>query len=77
MAGFKGNYLGYEIEIPAEECHAVSVMKYYWQLGQEVIKRYEKLYQGYQNFQTFADRGIRDGYAMLDNCLRRTADKLV
>ena len=77
MAGFKGTYLGHEIEIPPEECYAVSVMKWYGKLGLDVIKHYEELYHGYQDFRTFADRGIRDGYTMLDNCLQRTADKLV
>lgn len=77
MAGFKGTYLGHEIEIPPDECYAVSVMKWYGKLGLDVIKHYEELYHGYQDFKTFADRGIRDGYAMLDNCLQRTADKLV
>lgn len=77
MAGFKGTYLGHEIEIPPDECYAVSVMKWYGKLGLDVIKHYEELYHSYQDFRTFADRGIHDGYTMLDNCLRRTADKLI
>lgn len=77
MSDYSGTFLGKEFTITENACHLLSVRNEYALLAEQGWEHYEKTYDGYKNFQTFAKKGIREGYLLIENYFSQTVARLV
>lgn len=78
MADLTVTYLGMEITITDEYCRMREVRSKFDDLAIDAQEIYlERYYKAYEDFQTFANRGISDGYNFLKSYLKNAVDELI